>query len=194
MNLRQMGDVMKRFALGLVLVSLSCLAFAADTLQPRILLKRVEVIQAQENYGDEVYMVITEFAPKGANRQYTVPDYPVHWPSKHIDQIKDANIWQAKLADGEQIEVILEAVEHDAPPFNVDDSLGSVVVKVKNNKGKLEADWKGRTNLVKHETKQVDGTKVERFTFTSDDQGGKYALEFVLDNAPEEAQAKEKQS
>ena len=92
--------------------------------------------------GDEIYLSITEFHSSRDARHITVPSQPVHWPSKALPQVKDLRLWGGSLKEGESLELIISVIEQDAAPWNIDDLIGTVKVKLRNENGKLEEKWK----------------------------------------------------
>ena len=144
----------------------------ASTLYPALVLDNIKQIKTVENYGDELYWVITEFKSNGKNKQYTIPRYPVHWPSKALDQIKKLTLWNSELKDGQSVILYVELVEHDAPPFNVDDSIGSVRLVIKNRKNRLKVDWQDSENVKRKILKKNKG---QELTFHG--EGAEYVAE-----------------
>lgn len=174
---------MKRVLLSFILLMLSLPIFA-DDFEPLIILNSIEVNKTSEEYGDELYIVVTKFGADGSNTQYTIPEYPITWPSEAIHQIKDVHVWQGIVPVGAKDEIIIELVEHDVPPYNVDDSIGSIRIKLSNKDGKLNTTWeqnwhetdKNKTEVVLQPNKGVS----ESYTFKG--EGGDYNLKFTLQN------------
>ena len=149
------------------------------TIYPSLMLQKISSIVTSEHYGDELYWVITEFNKAGSNRQFTIPKYPVHWPTKALEQVKNLQLWYGRLKADQEVTLYIELVEHDAPPFDVDDSVGSVRLVLKNNDGNLVVDWQDSEN-VKQKTVTSDKKQVEQLTFHGD--GGEYAALMYFEN------------
>lgn len=113
-------------------------AFAQDL---SIKLEVLEKIHAQEQSGDELYFSVTEFPEKSAPRHYRIPSFPSHWMSDYLKNVKNIVLWQKSYATCEKTEVLISLVEADLPPWNVDDLLGSVELKVTCDQGKMHTEW-----------------------------------------------------
>ena len=127
---------MKKFlavaCLGLAVVSSSLFA---KTLYPQVNLLNMKVLQTQEAGGDELYWSITVYPTKGENEFYQVPDKPLHWLSAKLDKVTNLKLWGSELAEGEGATVILALIEQDFPPWNNDDLIGEIQLKIRNEKG-----------------------------------------------------------
>ena len=167
---------MKKLLLGISLLLCATIVHA-KTIYPAYVLENIQKIKTTEHYGDELYWVITEFHSNGKNTQYTIPRYPIHWPAKALSQIKNLKLWNGKLDEGQSTIVYVELVEHDAPPFNIDDSVGSVRLVLKNKKGELKVEWQDSENVQKKDIKK-DGRRVEELTFHGED--GEYLTQFYF--------------
>lgn len=134
---------MKRVLLliSLFWVASLCTAAQPQIVYPSIQLARLDVVKTSEKSGDELYFSVTVYPNKGRPSHYEVPRHPLHWPSKHLDKLKQAEMWKGTLHNGESASIILSLIERDAPPWNTDDLIGSIRVDVKNSKGHLEATW-----------------------------------------------------
>lgn len=166
----------------IALACLACFLFeqaSASTLYPTLKLASIAQIKTSEKHGDEIYWVLTEFKSSNKkNVQYTIPEYPLHWPSKGLKQIANVNLWQGKLADGQSSILYLELVEHDAPPFNTDDSMGAMRLVVRNDRGHLNIDWQNSEN-VDHDQSKNGALMVEKLRFHG--AGGDYLVTMHFD-------------
>lgn len=167
---------MKRWLLmGLLFVTA---VVRAGVLHPELVLNQIKQVQSSEAGGDEIYLHITEFQSSGKNRQYTIPNYPLHWPSDALDQIKDLSVWKQSLQVGDSVEVLVSVIEHDAPPWNTDDLIGTMKVHIQNKAGKLHYQW----NLVEDgsagQSTKLQPKLIEPFTFKG--ISGTYQLTFQL--------------
>lgn len=112
-------------------------------------LTSIEKIQASEQHGDELYFAITEYSSHGDATHTRVPSYPQRWLSKELEMVKDANLWEAVLESGESLEVILSLIEMDVAPWNVDDLVGTVKLRIQNKDGIIRSDWINNKRQVK---------------------------------------------
>jgi hypothetical protein len=170
----------KRFftILLLTMVAMGVNAETDAVLHPKVIVQSIEVIKQAERYGDEVYLVVTEFNSRNENKQYTIPRYPITWPSRALDKVHDLKIWSGDLEEGEEVHLMLELVEHDAPPFNADDSIGSADLTLKNHKGTLKVEWDSHYGMIEHEKKQDDGKTSYDYKFTG--ESGEYRVKFIM--------------
>lgn len=164
----------KFFACAGLLLSFS--VSAAD-FHPVLYMDTIAQVKSAESYGDELYFVVTEFNSDNKNKQYTIPNYPIHWPSDALPQIKNLKMWDGVITDGETIELVVELVEHDAPPFDVDDSIGALKVKLVNKNGALETTWLD-AQTASHTQEKDKKVTFEIFDFKG--EGGDYRARFYL--------------
>ncbi len=155
--------------LGLSLCSLGSLVYAAQAasmqaseklnknflLRPAIQLDKIEPLKVVEKVGDEIYVGITEFNSNGKNSYYTIPQSPVYWPSESLTQIHSLQVWQGKLIDAQSTEVIISLIEQDTPPWDLDDLIGVVKVKMINQAGKLSYQWYQDGQLLKQNKSSI---------------------------------------
>lgn len=129
---------MRLILISMILIAASHHCFAQEIIQLK--LKKLEAVQNQEQQGDELFFHITEFPEKSKPKHYYIPNRPAHWLSKHLDQVQNINLWQ-KSAQCENTEVLISLVEEDVEPWNINDLLGSVLLKVKCVDGKISKEW-----------------------------------------------------
>ena len=84
---------------------------------------------------------MSEFNSNGKNRYYTIPQSPVYWPDKSVNQISNFQLWQGKLPAKGATEVIISLIEQDTPPWNLDDLIGVIKIKMMNDAGQLRYEW-----------------------------------------------------
>lgn len=151
-------------------------------------LEDIEVVKSSGQFsGDEIYVNITEYSSVDKPSMHRVPEYPSHWLSKYIDKVKDIVLWQKPIQDGESVELIISVVESDAPPWDVDDLIGSVKLKVYIEKGKLEQEWSiPNKSIVKSEAERG------HFTLTGDGAEYKISLKLKLDKELKKDKTKQK--
>lgn len=117
------------------------LAEATVKIPCRVSLEKIELIQSSEKSGDELYVMVTAYPKNQQPSQSRTPIFPTHWLSKHLAALKDVSIWEAELAEGDSIQLVLTLLEHDVPPWNIDDLIGSAKVILMNQKGKITSKW-----------------------------------------------------
>lgn len=146
---------------------------------PALHLLRIQTSQTTEKKGDELYLSILTFQSEGKPHHYQIPEFPLYWSSKSLDQIKNLKIWQNPLNPGEGVTLVLSLMEHDAPPWNSDDWIGSLKIQLRNNQGNLEMNWivpNRAEGPVKVVSKFGEAEKIEL-----SDGKATYSLYFYLD-------------
>lgn len=113
----------------------------AQTDNLSVKLQAIEKIHSQELSGDELYFTITEFPVGKPPSYYQIPSFPTHWLSAHLGNIKDIVLWKKSVQACENIDVIFSLVEKDLPPWNLNDDLGTVELKVRCDNGQVKANW-----------------------------------------------------
>jgi hypothetical protein len=131
---------MKRLLLALILLG-AATALHAKAIQPTVYASQIKMLRTNDKFGDELYFFITEYHPDGRSRQYTVPHYPAHWVSKSLPRMKNIKLWSQPLDEGQSVVVVFELMEQDAPPFDVNESIGSTEIRLANQKGQLTVEW-----------------------------------------------------
>ena len=172
----------------IITVLSACIALSTNTawaknethppVVPTLYLKAIKAKVQTEKNGDEVYLAITEFRHGGKNRHYTVPQFPLYWPSDALAQISALKIWKTALGPGESTEVVVSFIEHDMPPWNTDDMIGGIKIKMVNDKGSLKTHWMPISNETKEQTLAIKGDAVHRYELTG--EGGDYQVDFEL--------------
>ncbi|MBS0290373.1 MAG: hypothetical protein JSS07_10130 [Proteobacteria bacterium] len=109
--------------------------------QMSVKLKSLEVIKTQEKGGDELFISITEFPLGKSSAHYQIPSPPSHWLSKYLNNVKDVVIWKKQSNQCEPLNLLITLVEEDYAPWNLDDSLGSVELKITCVGGKAVEQW-----------------------------------------------------
>ena len=65
----------------------------------------------------------------------------LHWDSNHLQKLQHEKLWSLDLRDNQAIEIFVAVVEHDTPPWDLDDVIGSIKIKIKNQQGKITSKW-----------------------------------------------------
>lgn len=106
----------------------------------RIDLTEIKVVKTTESGGDELYFSVTEYSSLDRPHHYLVPNFPTHWLSDQLSQITDVELWSKKLKQNESVEVLISLLERDAPPWNVDDLIGTVKFRISYVDGELKRE------------------------------------------------------
>ncbi len=130
----------RSFTVALLVVLLTQPIFAKDV-QLSVLLSKLEAIRTTEKGGDELYFSVTEYSTKERPRNYLIPEYPMHWLSANLKDIKNVSLWDKIIKEGEGISVIFSLIEQESPPWFLDELIGTVKLKIRNEKGALKSEW-----------------------------------------------------
>lgn len=164
----------KQNGIVILLLSLFSTVILAQT-EAKLILKSFKTEQSQEKGGDELYISVTEYTKNHSPSYYQVPAFPAHWLSEHIGKVNNALLWKKDLTKCEDTDLMITLVEEDLIPWNVDDSLGSLKLKLTCKNDKLQGEWNiPNTNAVS-KSKGKDA-----FQFTGDN--GRYDVQFGLEN------------
>lgn len=104
-------------------------------------LDKVILIKTASRFKDELYMNVTEFSNMDKPKYRRIPSYPSHWLSNYISKVHDIRLWEKKVKDGETIELKLSFVEEEFSPWEIDDLLGALTLKISNNHGRISKEW-----------------------------------------------------
>lgn len=163
---------LKRISLISLFISLFTLPVfcVAKELSLQVKLTAIESIATTEERGDELYFSVTEFPTNEKPRHYEVPDFPTHWLSKYLNKLDEVVLWEKVVAEDQGVSVVFSLIERDAPPWNLDDLVGSVKLKLKNENGKLTKQWSIPN---KEDTEKLNDSE-NMFILTGD--GGEYHI------------------
>ncbi|CAM4454779.1 MAG: hypothetical protein LEGION0398_MBIBDBAK_00050 [Legionellaceae bacterium] len=150
----------------------------AKVMQPMLVLESIKSIKATEETGDEIYLNITSYLPNGKTHSINKPLSPSAWSTKNLSQLKDLSLWSHPLAEGEAADIILTLAEQDNPPFDPDDLLGVVQLKLMNTKQGLKILWSVKEGLLKKDIKQLNDKTVQKMLLTG--SNGAYELTIKL--------------
>lgn len=138
-------------------------------------LEHIEKIKSQEKRGDELYISVTEFPTVGTPSHYQIPNFPTHWLSARLTNVKDVTIWRKNIKSCDNVKVIFSLVEQDIAPWNIDDLLGSVELTLTCENGKLVPNWVIPNSAI---TQKVQNEK-DSFSFTG--ENAVYRAHFKLE-------------
>ncbi|MBI2791971.1 MAG: hypothetical protein HYX61_08435 [Gammaproteobacteria bacterium] len=139
-------------------------------------LQSLQVVKTQEKYGDELYISVTEFPLNKKASHYQIPAFPSHWLSKYLHNVKDVVIWQKSLNQCEPVNLLISLVEEDLTPWNIDDTLGSVELKVECVNGKAVEKW------VIPDPKNTTKTKDDGNEFSFSGENAEYKAIFKVES------------
>lgn len=138
-----------------------------------LVLNELHYLVRNEKGSDEIYLSVTATYSDGKFKSYTIPGgrppvldsaeagFPVgppetpqlYWLTKGMDNVKDVSLWSDDLQAGQAVQLAVSVIEHDMPPWNLDDMIGTVKINVGNKDGKVSADWV----LISPQPKQASG-------------------------------------
>jgi len=157
-----------------VLLAIS-LPAVAQIQKVTVYLKSMNVLKTTERGGDELYFHVTEYRDHKSIRTYTVPTLPSHWTSKYLNNVKNVLLWQGFIEKKEKVTIDFSLAEHDAPPLDPDDLIGTAALKLKENNGRVVATWLVKSET-KHEITRKDTEQTAQKTFKLLGNGGEYEI------------------
>jgi len=150
----------------------------ASSITAIVKLKEIKALKVSEASGDEVYFTVTHYSNRGVSDHQRVPHFPHYWLSRHLTAVHDVILWKQEILLEEAIQIILSLVEHDAPPFNVDDHLGSIKLILQNNQGQLVSKWM-KADFTDQPLVSALSEKLPAYNFKTDH--GEYMVTFSLE-------------
>ena len=168
--------------LGMGLALIPLLVHAMED-QLTLKLTHIERIKSTEERGDELYFSITEYSTKVHPRHYVVPAFPSHWLSDQLEKVNNIELWTRKLQEDEAVTVLVSLIESDAPPWNVDDLIGTVKLKAINHNEQIKTQWQIPNDKY---AKKLGGSD-NSFSLTGD--GGQYHISLSLSTNQNVAQS-----
>lgn len=187
-----------------MLVSLSVLWAVpayAKLVHPTIYLDEIVGHEIGERGKDEVYLSVAEFHSDGTSQAYTVPGHFVerrthygstfppspprhptlYWDSDNLSEITNLKLWDKPLMEGDAVEIVISLIEHDLPPWDLDDLIGTLKLRLRNEKGQLYIQWKqiGDKDGAMKEEKFKNAPILKNYSFK--DKHGDYSLKIRLD-------------
>lgn len=140
----------------------------------QVAIEKMTQIAAQESRGDELYFSITEYSSIEKPRTYLVPNFPTHWLSEHLSEINHVVLWQKPLKENESVMLVISLIERDAPPWNVDDLIGTIKLKMHFKDGVLEKGWQIPNR------DEVEMSSQEQQLFLMKGDNGKYEVDLKV--------------
>ena len=169
-----------KFILYFSVVVLTLLSFSVISKERNVVVKltHIEAVKTTERSGDELYFSISQYSNKETPHLFRIPMYPLHWLSKELPALKNVKLWEGKIADNQSILLVVSLLGLDLEPFNGDDHIGSVQVKLANKQGKVISKW-GQPKFVDQPEVQQPNLKIPSYIMLGD--GGKYKVVFKVE-------------
>lgn len=168
---------MKKIIILITLLFVS-LSIQAKTFNPSLRLLKVEQVKLSELEGEELYLHVTEYYSGGESESKTIPEHPSFWPSDHLANVTEVPVWDHKLKEGESVSLIISLMEKDFHPWNLDDLIGTVKLRIRNANGELETNWSIPNSPDTGESINTKFGPGKKFTLVGD--GSRYILTFAL--------------
>lgn len=163
-------------------------AFAASSVTPvpvKIVLTDLKVVKPTEKSGDELYFSVTEYSSVDHAKSFEVPEFPEDWLSGQVKDLKRVVLWEKMLQDNESAMVVISLLDRDAPPWDMDDLVGTIKFKVKNSNGKIQKEW----SIPNKSDTKVIGNEKSSFELTGD--GGDYKMDLLFEQKPVKVKARQ---
>lgn len=168
-------NIIKGFCLSLLLIGVSAFAKVQHL---SLVLTSIKVHQTAEKRGDEIYLDFVAYLAGKKPNFFRLPKAPHHWPSFALNRLKDVPLLQFDLKPEENLSLAISLVEKDAKPWNSDDLLGVMRLRVVNvHEGLLVG-----MNKVNEESARMSLLKksAKDFTVTVKNGTAHYDLSFRL--------------
>jgi hypothetical protein len=161
------------------------------------------VLKTNESTSDEIYFSIAEFSSSNKadkDKFYSIPGfitykhphysnvYPIntsqhralHWDSEKLEQLQPEILWKSNIKDNQSVKIFLSVVEHDAEPWDHDDIIGAIEIRITNKQGKLQSEWGFLNDEISEKTASSnDGSgQLESYLFKGSD--AKYQISYYL--------------
>lgn len=131
-----------------IFISLACFLSAfstvlwAEDISVAVKLSNIKAEKTVEKGGDEVYVDVTDYSSSGRTENKRIPVNPSHWLSDHLEKVQNVTLWQGNVREKEEIKLIFSVMDQEYPPWVSDELIGGAELILKNEKGKLSAEWK----------------------------------------------------
>lgn len=172
MKLKKLSLITSIFITGLVAIFLPQSALAAKSIQANIFLTEIKQIQSQEKH-DEIYFHIidSDSQHKDSYSEANIPAFVYntdsnsvlvprgshsYWDNSELPEVKSVLLWKKNILNDGAIELLISLVEADTPPWDVDDTLGTVKVVVFNRSGMLHIQIFPQKNSAISDKKDIE--------------------------------------
>ncbi len=167
---------MQRLLVALIGLVIAIPVFASD-LTVALTAAKIRLVKQQEVISDELYFDIAEYTKNGLQQFYRVPEKPLHLSARHLNKIKDFKLWHNTLKEGESMQVVISFIEEDNSPWDLDDLIGIIKLRLQNKEGQLITDW-NVVNTSNNGWSLNKDDKQRRFVLTG--SGANYQLDLKL--------------
>lgn len=123
------------------LLSLNAHAADAGSRQVTVKLNKIQTDMFSERSGDEVYFSVTEYKKDDTPKIYRVPMLPLHWVNKDLPTLSDVTLWAGTVTEQQPVMLVISLLEQDLHPWDPDDHLGSIQLRISFKGNKLETTW-----------------------------------------------------
>jgi len=161
----------------LVPLFLVCCSLQARTYNANVTLLKIEEIKTDES-REELYIHVTHYHEKGDAGASVIPEHPMYWPSEHLSKVSDVALWDGELKEGQSVVILISLMEKDFPPWNTDDLVGTVRLRLKNDHGDLVSNWSIPNSANTPETINTKHGPAQKFVLLG--SGNKYVLYLKL--------------
>jgi len=156
---------------------LFCITGFARTYEASVKLLKIEQLQTLESGGEEIFLHITAYHSNGKSESMTLPRHPSFWPSEHLEKVSDVDVWDGILRENESVVLLISAMEKDFHPWNTDDLIGTIRLRMINMNGRLKSEWSIPNSIDMPENITTKYGRGKKIIMQSD--GRKYALSFA---------------
>lgn len=163
-----------------------------NALPIRLFVDALKVEKTSEDKTDELYFSVTVYPSGSHPYHFRLPTFPNYWLSNHVDQIKSLKMWEANLEENQSVMVIISLIEHDAPPWDNDDLIGTMKLNIKNDKGSLVHEWVKPNQDDDQAVSQTQDAKSLKHEFKLSGDQSLYSIVIRLE--PKETQIKKHKS
>ncbi|HET9843194.1 MAG TPA: hypothetical protein VFP93_00885 [Gammaproteobacteria bacterium] len=137
----------------------------------------IKIHKSSEKRGDELYFSVTEYPSHERPKNYLIPTFPSHWLSQHLANVRDVELWSRTLKNNESVQVVISLMERDAPPWNIDDLIGTIKFKAKNSNGQIKKAW----SIPNQKDQETHTDNTNQFKFYG--ENSEYQLELILEDS-----------
>ncbi len=111
-------------------------------LTTEVRLKSMVVEKLSEKGFDQVYFYLLEQPANKKPKFSRIPKYPLHFALSGKEKKFSSVLWTKDLAPGDALSLDISIMEQDISHFDPDDELSHIKVLLRNQNGRLLADWK----------------------------------------------------
>lgn len=147
----------------------SALLVGSPAFASQLILDYIQFDKTTEASGDELYFNVTAYYDDRSTDHYQIPTAPTHWLSDHLSEVQNVVLWEHDWEGIKGAELVVALTERDAPPWNIDDLIGTVKLKISHQGDRLQTQW----NLLAEQgvTREVEGNPLVREYLMTGDEG-----------------------